>query len=200
MNAATIIAIVALAISITNSVFTAKTYQKNRRLEFLQRRDHLSQKISELNDRNTDFQLISARYALVALKSAALPLREEQAERNSALIASLNKQREGVEQRIKLWDENIERIRLLYSKFTSETHAPELEELIAIVQLASDNLKKASHGYSATLYILETTNEFIKSNLAERDEKIRQINLDTDEKIRQINRDFEIAIEKLKNK
>jgi vacuolar-type H+-ATPase subunit I/STV1 len=117
-----------------------------------------------------------------------------------ALIASLNKQREGVEQRIQLWDENIERIRLLYNKFTSETHAPELEELIAIVQLSSDNLKKTSHGYSATLYVLETTNEFIKSNLAERDEKIRQINRETDEKIRQINRDFETGIEKLKNK
>jgi len=61
--------------------------------------------------------------------------------------------------------------------------------MIASVQVASDNLKKAIIGYSAVLHILETTNELIKTNLAETDEKIRQINLD-----------FERAIEKLTKK
>ncbi len=207
MEAAIKIAIGALAISFLsligtgiNSWYTAKTYQKNRRLEFLQRRDYLSQRISDLNDRITEFRLISARYALVAVKNAGLPLPAEQAAQNTATIASINTLREGVEQRIKLWDANLERIRLLYGTFTSETHAPEVEELIAIVQLASDSLKKASKGGSATLYILEGTNELMKSTLAESDEKRRQINRDADEKIRQINLDFERAIEKLKNK
>lgn len=139
-----------------------------------------------MNDRNTEAQLISARYELVAVKNAGLPLRGEQAERNTALIASIKEQREGVENGMKRWDENIEKLHLIYSNLTSETDAPEVERTIAIVQVASDNLKKANNGYSSILHILETTNELMKTNLAE-----------TDEKIRQINSDFERAIEKL---
>ena len=193
MEPAIKIAIGALAISffsligiIINSVFTAKTYKKNRRLEFLQRRDHLSQKISDLNDRNSEAQLISARYALVAVKNAGLALRGEQAERNTALIASIEQQREGVENNIKLWDKNIEQLHFIYSNLTLETDTPTVEIMISNVQVASDNFKKANNGYSAVLHILETTNELTKANLAETDEKRRQINLD-----------FERAIEKL---
>jgi hypothetical protein len=193
MEPAIKIAIGALTISffsligiIINSVFTAKTYKKNRRLEFLQRRDHLSQKISDLNDRNTEARLIVARYELVAVKNAGLPLRGEQAEQNTALIASIKEARNGVENGIKLWDENIEKLHFLYSSLTLETDAPEVEKLIVTVQVASDTLKKANNGYSAILHVLETTNEFIKTTLAETDEKKRQINLD-----------FERAIEKL---
>jgi hypothetical protein len=186
---ALIISSFSLIATLISSVFTAKTYRKNRRLEFLQRRDRLSQQISDLNDRNTEFQLISARYELVAVKNAGLPLRGEQAERNTAQIASIRVQREGVEEGMKLWNENIERLRFRYSNLTLETDAPEIERMLAFVQVASDNLKKAHIGFSATLHILETTNEFMKTNLAETDEKIRQINLD-----------FERAIEKLTNK
>jgi hypothetical protein len=92
----------------------------------------------------------------------------------------------GVENGIKLWDENIEKLHFIYSNLTLETDAPAVERMIAIVQVASDNLKKANNGYSSILHILETTNELIKTNLAEKDEKIRQINID-----------FERAIEKL---
>ena len=187
------VAIAALIISffnligiLINSVITAKTYKKNRRLEFLQRRDHLSQKISELNDRNTEFQLISARYELVAVKNAGLPLRGEQAEQNMALIASIKKQREGVEEGMKLCDETIERLHVIYSNLILETDAPKIESAIAIVHVASDNLRKTTNGYSSILHILETTHELVKTNLAETDEKIRQINLD-----------FERAIENL---
>lgn len=186
---ALIISSFSLIATLISSVFTAKTYRKNRRLEFLQRRDRLSQQISDLNDRNTEFQLISARYELVAVKNAGLPLRGEQAERNTALIASIKVQREGVEKGMKLWDENIERLHFICSNLTLETDAPEVERMIAIVQVASDNLKKANIGYSSTLHVLETTNEFMKTTLDETDEKIRQINLD-----------FERAIEKLTNK
>ena len=172
--------------TIINSVVTAKTYKKNRRLEFLQRRDHLSQKISDLNDRNSEAQLISARYELVAVKNAGLALQGEHAERNTALIASIKQQREGVENNIKLWDKNIEKLHLLYSNLTLETDTPTVERMISDVQVASDNLKKANNGYSAVLHILETTNELMKAILAETDEKRRQINVD-----------FERAIEKL---
>ena len=187
--AALIISFLSLIGILINSVFTAKTYKKNKRLEFLQRRDHLSQKISDLNDRNTEAQLISARYALVAVKSAGLLLRSEQAERNTALIASIEKQREGVDKGIRLWDENIGTLHFIYSNLTLEADAPEIERMIALVQVASDDLKKANDGYSSVLHILETTNEFMKTNLTEMDEKIKQINLD-----------FERAIDKLTKK
>lgn len=60
--------------------------------------------------------------------------------------------------------------------------------MLGSVQVASDNLKKAYDGYLSTLHILETTNEIIKTSLAERDEKLRQINID-----------FARSIEKLSN-
>jgi hypothetical protein len=197
MEPAIVVAIGALIVSFLNSAFTAKTYKKNRRLEFLQRRDHLSQKISDLNDRNTEAYLISARYALVAARNAGLPLQGEQAERNTALIASISQQQEGVEKGMRLWDANIEKLHFIYSHLESEADGVEVERLIAIVQVASDNRKKAHNGYSSVLHILETTNEMVKANVAESDAKIRQINLDTDEKIRQINLEFAREMETL---
>jgi len=192
-----VVATAALIVSFVNSAFTAKTYKKNRRLEFLQRRDHLSQKISDLNDRNTEAYLLSARYALVAARNAGLPLRGEQAERNAALIASIHEQREGVENGMRLWDANIEKLHSIYSNLESEADAPTVERVIAIVQVASDNLKTAHNGYASVLHILETTNELVKANLAETDGKIRQINSDTDDEIRRINQDFARAMEEL---
>lgn len=186
---ALIISFFGLIATLINSVVTAKTYRRNRRLEFLQRRDRLSQQISDLNDRNTEFQLISARYELVAVKNTALPLRGEQAERNMAVVASIRALREVVETEIGRWVANIERLHFIYSNLTLETDAPEVEKLITIVQVASDDLKKATIFYSANVHILETTNELIKTTLAEADEKIRQIDLD-----------FEKAWRKLRNK
>lgn len=99
----------------------------------------------------------------------------------------MKEQRDGVENGMKLWDKHIETLHFIYSNLTLGTDAPEVERMIAIVQVASDNLKKANKGYSSVLHILETTNELMKTRLAETDEKIRQINID-----------FERAIEKLK--
>jgi hypothetical protein len=193
MESSTTIAIAALIISFLsligvfiNSVFTAKTYKKNKRLEFLQRRDRLSQKISELNDRNNEAHMISARYELVAVKKAGLALRGEQTDRNTALIASIKEQREGVEKGIKLWDANIKTLHFLYTNLTLEKDAPEVERVITAVQVASDDLKKAQDGYLSVLHVLETSNELIKTSLAETEEKIGQINLD-----------FERAMERL---
>lgn len=194
------IAIFTLIVAIINSMFTAKTYKKSRRLEFLQRRDHLSRMISDLNDKNNEAEMISARYKIVELKQTLLPLQGEQAEQNTVLIASIKKQREVLEMEMKLWDERNETLQLLYSKLTLETHAPGVEIMIAFVQVVSDNLKKFYSGYLSTLHILETTNELTKTNLAKRDADIRQINLDADAKKRQINLDYERAIDKLSKK
>jgi len=189
MESAIGVAIGALLISFLSLIATFMTYRRNRRLEFLQRRDRLSQLISELSDRNTEFRLISARYELVAVKNAGLPLRGEQAEQNMAGVASIKAQREVVETEIEHWDKNIEALHFICSNLTLETDAPKIEEMITIVQVASDDLKKAKGVYSSTVHILETTNEFIKTTLVATDAKMRQIDLD-----------YEKAIEKLTNK
>lgn len=44
---------------------------------------------------------------------------------------------------MKLWDVNIEKLHFIYSNLTLETDAPEVERMIAVVQVASDDLKKA---------------------------------------------------------
>jgi hypothetical protein len=185
MEPALVIAICALAISflsligtLTNSVISAKTYQKNAQLEFLRRRDLLSQKISELNSRNTEAHLLSARYAIVAVKNAGLPLRGELAERNTTLIASIQKLHERSESGIKLWDENVQQLQRVHSKLVARSDALEIERIIAIVQAASDNLKKANDGESSALHVLETTNEWLKTNLDEWDEQVRRIYVD----------------------
>ena len=157
------------------------TLKKSKRDAFIQRRDHLFQKISDLNAKNTEAHLISARYEIVAVKNAGLPLRGEQAERNTALIASIKELKQNVEKGIKNWDENIEKLHFIYSSLTSETDAAQVERLIALVQVASDNLKKANDSFLSSLHILETTNQIIEAKLAETDEKIRQINLDLNE-------------------
>jgi hypothetical protein len=187
------IAICALAISfftfvvvIINLVYTAKTHKNNRGLQFQQRRDHLSQKISALNDSNNEARLISAKYELVAVKKVGLSLRGEQAERNTALIASIKEQRAGLEAGIKLWDVQIRKLHFIYSHLALIADAPKVERMITLVQVALDDVNNLYSGYSSALHTLETTNELVKTNLA-----------DTEEKIRQINLNFERAREKL---
>ena len=187
MNPATMIAIGALIISFFSLIFTAKTYKKNRRLEFLQRKDHLAQKISELNDKVAQTHLFLARLGLVVLEKTLLQLSGEQAEQNTAQIASLNKTRDRMEDVTKLWEEYIESLHLINSNLNLETDLPKVEKMIALVQVASDKLKNINDTYISTLHTLETTNEFIKTILTETDEKIRQINID-----------FERAMEKIK--
>lgn len=55
------------------------------------------------------------------LKASALALTGEQTERNTTLIASLNELREAVEKEIKVWDNNIERLHVIYSNLSLET-------------------------------------------------------------------------------
>jgi hypothetical protein len=182
MQPATYIAIVALVISfgtlVVSIVSAVKNYKRSNRDAFTQRRDHLFQKISDLNAKNTEAHLISARYEIVAVKNAGLPLRGEQAERNTALIVSFKEQAQNLNKGIKNWDENIEKLHSIYISLTSETDAAQVEKLIALVQVASDNLKKSNDSFLSSLHILETTSEIIETKLAESDEKIRQINLD----------------------
>ena len=177
-TATTYIAIAALVISLGSLVVSFGNYNKSKRDAFIQRRDHLFQTISDLNARNNEANLISARYEIVAVKKAGLSLHGEQADQNMALIASLQRTRDGIEKGMKSMDETIQGLHLIYSNLTLETDAAQVERYIALVQVASDHLKKANDGYLSGLHILETTNQIIETKLAEADEKIKQINLD----------------------
>jgi hypothetical protein len=187
---ATYIAIVALVISlgtlVVSIVSSVKNYKKSKRDAFIQRRDRLSQAIADLNARNTEAQLISARYAIVAVKAAGLQLRGEEAERNAALIASIHRTRGLINEGIRKWDENIETLRFIYSGLTSETEAAAVERHIDLVQVASDNLRKAHNGFLSALHVLETNNQIIETKLAETDQKIKQINLEFEQGMKKL--------------
>lgn len=198
MQAATpYLAIVAIIISLGNLFLYFLTYNKAKGDANIQRRDHLSQAISELNARVNEAYMISARYEIVAVKRAGLPLRGEQAAHNTTMIASIKKMTEGIGQDMKTWNENIKRLHLIYSNLTSDTDAAKVESYITMVNVASDDLKKYNEGFLSWLHILETTNQMLETKLAETDEKIRQINLDADEKIRQINLNYEQRLKSL---
>jgi hypothetical protein len=196
-TAAPYLAIVAIVISIGSLVLSFLNYNKSKIDAFNQRRDHLAQAISELNAKVNEVQMISARYEIVAVKRAGLPLSGEQAERNMALIASIKRTTTGLGQDLKSLNESIGKFHLIYSNLTSETDAAQVESWIALAQVTSDDFKKYNDGFLSGLHILETTNQMLEMNLAETDKKIRQINLDADEKIRQINLDFERRLKNL---
>jgi hypothetical protein len=190
MTPAITIAIGALIISIINSVYTAKTYKKSRRLEFLQRKDRLIQKISDLNDRNTEAHLISAKYRLVAVKIAGLPLRGEQAEQNTVHVASLKNTIDNIEKGIKIWDEEIEKLHVINHNLTLETDAPEVEKMIALVQIASDRLKHSNEELSSFLFFQETNTEYISTKLTEMyaiEKEMIQINIEYEREMAKLN-------------
>jgi hypothetical protein len=180
MEPAIVVAIAALIVSLVNSAFTAKTYKKNRRLEFLQRKDRLAQSISVLSAANAESHMISARVSLVAVRNAGLALQGDHAQHNTTLNARLHKLQVGVEDGMRGWDENIANLRSISRALTSDNDAPEVERLIALTQEATDDLKKYNEGYSAVLKILETSSELIKTNLSDLDAKLRQITSDTE--------------------
>ena len=197
-TAAPYIAIVVSVVSLIISLGVAvANYKKSKRDSFIQRRDQLSKAISDLNARVSEAHMISARYEMVAVRKAGLPLRGEQADQNTALIASLKLAREGVERGIEDWDENIKRLHFIYSNLTFGTDAAQIERSIALANVATNQLKNANDGYYSSLHILETGNQYLETKLAEADEKVKKINLETDEKIRQINRDYEQGMKNL---
>jgi len=56
------IALGSLIVAIIGCVIAARSYKKSKRLEFFQRRDQLFATISDLNAKNSEAHLISAKY------------------------------------------------------------------------------------------------------------------------------------------
>jgi hypothetical protein len=163
--AAVIVASFSLVVAVIGCVIAVKTYKKSKRLEFFQRRDHLFQKISELNAKNSESHLISAKYEMEALKLAGLRLSGEYAERVTKQIVSINRLREGIASAAKNWDDNIEHLHFICSSLTSKTDTARAEKLIALVNVASDQLKRVNEISLASLHILENTGPSLKTDL-----------------------------------
>lgn len=188
-----IVAIISLIVAIIGCVIAVKSFKKSKRLEFFQRRDQLFEKISDLNAKNSEAKLISARYELVAFTRDSLGLSEEQAEKNTALIASIKESGKIIEKIAKNWDEYIEQIHSIYISLTPKTDAARVEKLIAMVQIASDDTKKYNDINLSSLHILENINPITE-------ERKRRINLHYDEEVRRINLDLEKAIREFNEK
>jgi len=172
------IAFGSLIVAIIGCVVAVKSYKKSKRLEFFQRRDQLFAKISDLNAKNSEAHLISARYEIVAVTKASLGLRGQESVENTAQIASIKELRRNTEKGAKNWDENIEQLHSICRSLTPKTDAARVENLIAMVQRASDDATKYNDVSSSSLHILENTNSIVKASLAELDERLRQIELD----------------------
>jgi hypothetical protein len=87
----------------------------------------------------------------------------------------------------KKWDSYIEQLHSICSGLTPKTGAVRVENLISIVQIASDDVKKYIDSSLSSLHVLEDTNSIIRASLTEYDEKVRQINLDLEKGIREFN-------------
>lgn len=171
------IALGSLVVAVVGCVIAAMSYKKSKRLEFFQRRDQLFAKISDLNSRNSEAHLISARYEIVAVRNASLRLSGEQAEKNTDIIAGIKEIRKNMDKATKNWDQNIEQLHDICSRLTSTSDMGRVENLVAMVQVASDDLSRSNDTAKSSLHILEDSNSIMESSLAKYDEKVRQTDL-----------------------
>ena len=185
------IAFGSLIVAIIGLVIAAKSYKKSKRLEFFQRRDQLFAKISDLNAKNSEAHLISARYEIVAIVKASLGLRGEQAEENTAVVVRIKELRRKMEEQANNWEEKIQQLHSICSSLTPQTDAARVENLIAMVQIISDDTKKYNDIYLSSLHILENTNSIIRATLVESEEKRRQIDLDLIKAIKELTKKTE---------
>jgi hypothetical protein len=79
-------------------------------------------------------------------------------------IASIKELRKNTEKVAKNWDEYIEQLHSICSSLTPKTDAVRVENLIAIVQIASGDVKKYIDSSLSSLHILENTNSIINND------------------------------------
>jgi hypothetical protein len=189
MQTTVIVASIAAIISIISCVLSVKNYNKSKRLEFFQRRDQLLLKVSNLNARNSENRLISARYEIVSINRLSLVLDGKHKEENTTLIASIKNTTANIGLAANHWDEIITDLHFICSNFTLTTDAARIEKLIDLVQVASDEVTKSNEVYLASLHTLETTYPILRDSLATRHKsEITKGELDLEDAIRDIKR------------
>ncbi|HKO98041.1 MAG TPA: hypothetical protein VJU86_13670 [Pyrinomonadaceae bacterium] len=162
--AALIIAIISL---ISTVVLGTKNYSKSKRHEFFQRRDHCFQAISNFNAKNSETRLSGARFTTIATEKASTAVPQKYEELNKTLIVNIRTLATNIQSQAEEWDNQIERLHKLCAGYTSVKDAENIEEVIAIAQLSSDQIKRINEIYLSTLHILETTNPKMETDLAE---------------------------------
>ena len=171
---AALISFISLIIAIISCVISVKNYQKSKRLEFFQRRDQLFQEIADLNAKFSELHLISARYGIVLLNmqslSLSLGLDERRAEENTRIkthIAAIKKLLESIELRLGTGGVLIKELHCICDSLTLKTDEIEIEKLIAMVQVASDEDKRTNEVHLSSLHTLERIEPMLKVNIAD---------------------------------
>jgi hypothetical protein len=184
-----IMAFIALIIAIISCGISLKNYTKSQRLEFLQRRDQLFLKIADLNAKNSEGHQIAARFGIVALNANSMPVMdEEHAERNKTLVASMKALAEKIDLGANQSGLLNKRLHSLCSNLTPTTDRALVENLIVLVQEASNEAKQCNEIYLSSLYTLETTDPIMRASVAKVQElKKRQAEIDLENAMKELN-------------
>lgn len=187
---ATIISFISLIVAVITCLISVQNYKKSKRLEFFQRRDQLFAKISDLNAKNSEAHLISARFGIVLLNRASQPLMDEKhAEENKTQMASIKKLVENIDLVTNHSEVLIKQLHSICSSLAPKTDPTRVENLIAMVQTASDEAKQCNEVYLSSLHTLETTDPMLRASVAKLHElEIRRAELDLEKAIMEIKR------------
>jgi hypothetical protein len=184
------LSIIATIISISSLVLAFKNFRRSKRLEFLQRRDQLLLKISDLNAKTSEARLISARFRIVLINKVSSPVvADTHAEELKTQIASIREVERNIDVAANHWEETIHQLRSVCSILTLNTAPTVIEHLITKVQVAEDDIKQNNEAFLASLQTFETTDPMLRVGADKIHElKIPQAELNLEESIREIYR------------
>jgi hypothetical protein len=184
------LSIIATILSIGSFVLAFKNFRGSKRRDFLQRRDHLLLKISDLNAKTSEVRLISARFRIVLINKVGSPVVDNtHAEELKTQIASIEETIRKMEVVADRWEEQIHQLHSLCSTLTPKTDPTVIERLIADVQADSDATKQNNEAQLASLHTLETTNLILRASVESLHElKLQQAELKLEKSIGEIGR------------
>lgn len=171
-------AIAALILSLLSLIVTLvlgiKNFRKSKRLEFFQRRDQLFAKISELNNKVSQFLLYVGRYEVIAMKNESLSLDPEFEKRRNQIVTAVRAERMKIEASLQQWFDIITELQSLGSCFMPETGTDGIERLIAIAQKGSNTITRMNEGYSAALLILADVAPTLVANMEQIQKQLQE--------------------------
>jgi hypothetical protein len=182
------LSVIATIISISGFVIAFKNFRRSQRLETMQRRDQLLLKISDLNAKMSEVRFISARFEIVLINKVSSPIVDNtHSEELKIQIARIKELRSNLEAEASHWDETLRQLHSICSNPALNTAPAVIENLIANVQVASDDIKQTNGVYLASLHTLETTDPMLRASIDRMHElKVRQAELNLEESIRKI--------------
>jgi hypothetical protein len=185
------LSVIATIISLSSFVIAFKNFRRSQRLETTQRRDQLLLKISDLNAAVSELRLISARFEIVLINKVSSPsVDDAHSAELKTQIARLKELRGNMEADASRWDETLRQLHSICSNPALNAAPAVIENLVASVQVASDDIKQANGVYLASLHTLEATDPILRASIDTLHElKIRQSELNLEESMRKIRGD-----------